>query len=197
MGTRAPTNAQEQRGYVFMTVARNPAYAFAVAFLIPYTCGLAKHHVDEHGRVQFVFMSMVPSSVPTAIVIIAAVFSMFLNPIMGAIADLSSYRRRLMVYTSYGAAAAFTLCSVVFKETFFLGGICLFCIILLTQIASFLSNSYLPEIAGQSVAGHVRRVVACDDRPSLQILLEVEARCRHGPPNGRWLHRFCWSAWHR
>lgn len=136
----------------------NSAFSTTVgaALLAPYVTALAQSAVGENGvalrlgPVSITAESFFPYSIS-----ISVFLQVFFLPILGAIADYTNLKKRLMMLFCFLGAAATILMFFVTKQTYLLGGF-LFIIANLAFGASIVFyNSYLPEIATEDQADKV------------------------------------------
>ena len=128
----------------------NSAFSTTVAgaLLAPYLTALAQAAVGENG----VVLDLGPLGAVTAksffpICISVSVFlQVFLLPILGAIADYSNLKKRLMVVFCYIGAAATCLMFFVTGNLYLLGGLLFIIANLSFGAAIVLYNAFLPDI---------------------------------------------------
>jgi len=129
----------------------NSAFATTVSavFLGPYLTTLAKAASDKNGFVYLLGIQIAPASFLPYAVSLSALLQVLILPILGAIADYSHLRKRmLMIFTTLGATAT-TLLFFVEGNLWWLGGV-LYLIASLSFAACIVFyNSYLPDIASE------------------------------------------------
>jgi UMF1 family MFS transporter len=137
-------------GWMMYDWANSAFYTTVVGALLgPYLTALAQADVgDENG----VVLSLGPLGAVTAksfyqLFIVAAVASqVFLLPILGAVADYTNLKRRLMAVFAYTGAAATCLLFFVTGRLYLLGGLLFIVANLCYGGAIVLYNAFLPEI---------------------------------------------------
>ncbi len=130
----------------------NSAFSTTVVtvFLGPYLTNLAEKAADANGNIFYVFGSGIRfDSLFTYCVSLSVLLQVFFLPVLGAIADYSHLRKRMMqLFAFIGSVATLGLIFLV-QETYLLGGI-LFIIANLAFGASIVFyNAYLPDIASE------------------------------------------------
>jgi len=129
----------------------------AGVLLGPYVTALAQGAVGENGPVLQIGSSvLVTAKSLWPYTISASVFlQVFLLPILGAIADYTALKRRLLIVLTYIAVIATCLLFFVTSDTYLLGSV-LFILINICFGASYVMyNAYLPEIASPDRADAV------------------------------------------
>ena len=157
--TSAPGGANRQRdindrreifGWVMYDWANSAFYTTVVGALFgPYLTSLAQAAVGENGTIfNLGFLGSVTAKSLSTLTVAVAVFSqIFLLPILGAIADYSRLKQRLMVIFCYNGVAANYLLFFITGNLDLFGSL-LFIIANLGFGGSIvLYNAYLPEIA--------------------------------------------------
>lgn len=114
----------------------------------PYITRLAQDAVGENGVVLSLgFLGAVTAkSLSTFCVSLAVGLQVFLLPVLGAIADYSNLKKRLMAIFCYLGVAASCLLYVVTKNNFLLGGVLFVFANLCFGAAIVFYNAFLPEI---------------------------------------------------
>src|SRR2546423_6884703 len=156
--TSAPGGANRQRdindkreifGWVMYDWANSAFYTTVVGALFgPYLTSLAQAAVGENGTILSLgFLGSVTAKSLSTLTVSFAVFSqIFLLPILGAIADYSHLKKRLMIIFCYIAVAANCLMFFITGNLYLMGSL-LFIIANLGFGGSIvLYNAYLPEI---------------------------------------------------
>ena len=129
----------------------------AGVLLGPYVTALVQGAVGENGPVLQIGSSvLVTAKSLWPYTISASVFlQVFLLPILGAIADYTALKRRLLIVLTYIAVIATCLLFFVTSDTYLLGSV-LFILINICFGASYVMyNAYLPEIASPDRADAV------------------------------------------
>ena len=100
--------AREQRAWYFTDWAAS-AFQTTVAGVLfaPYLISVAENAVGEHGRIHLLGLSIAPGSLPSYVITLSTVLSVFFYPVIGAYADRIARKPDLLVAFSWiGAAAA-------------------------------------------------------------------------------------------
>ncbi|MGI8995197.1 MAG: MFS transporter [Pyrinomonadaceae bacterium] len=136
-------------GWLMYDWANSGFYTTVVGVLLgPYLTSLAQAHVGENGTV----LSLGPLGAVTAksfyfyCVAIAVFMQVFFLPVLGAIADYSNLKKRLMVVFCYLGVAATCLMFFVTGRLYLLGGLLFIVANLSFGAAIVFYNSFLPEI---------------------------------------------------
>ena len=154
MEASSPEPAVDDRREIFgwaMYDWANSAFSTTVGtvFLGPYVTELARAAAGSDGLVRFLGIPIAPASfLPYAISLSVGMQVLFL-PILGAIADYSRLRKRmLMLFATLGALATISMFFIT-DGLWWLGGV-LFVVANLSFGASIVFyNAYLPDIASQ------------------------------------------------
>ncbi|HEY3840413.1 MAG TPA: MFS transporter, partial [Bryobacteraceae bacterium] len=143
-----PYSKREQRGW-YMYDWANSTFASTVVtlFLGPYLTELAKTAAGVDGRVHLLGIPMDPRSWWGYLISISVITQIFTLPIVGAVADFSPHKKRLMALFAYTGALATAAMFFLRGSEYLLGG-ALFLIANLAFGASIVVyNSFLPDIA--------------------------------------------------
>ena len=129
----------------------NSAFSTTVVtvFLGPYLTNLAENAADANGIIFTLplFGGVRFDSLFTYCVSISVLLQVFFLPILGAIADYSHLRKRMMqLFATIGAVATLALIFLV-QETYLLGGLLFIIANLAFGAAVVFYNAYLPDIA--------------------------------------------------
>lgn len=150
--THPPNDRREIFGWMLYDWANSTfSTTVAGALLGPYLTALAQSSVGDNG----VVMSLGPLGVITAtsffpFCISASVFlQVFLLPILGAVADYTSLKKRLMMLFCYVGVAATCLLFFITGGLFLLGGLLFIVGNLAFGAAIVLYNSYLGDITSE------------------------------------------------
>lgn len=147
MGAGADSR-REQRGWYFYDFA-NSAFASTVLtlFLGPYLTAIAKTAAGDDGLLRLFGIPIEPRSWWGYMVALSVILQVLVLPGVGAIADLSPYKKRLLGIFAYTGAAATVAMFFVTGSAYLLGGV-LFLVANLAFGASIvIYNSFLPDIA--------------------------------------------------
>ncbi len=143
-----PGNRREQFGWYFYDWA-NSAFSTTVGsvFLGPYVSNLAGLAAGADGMVRILGVPMDPFSFVSYCISISVILQVLFLPILGAIADYSSLRKRLMQIFAVAGSWATMFMFFVTEPTWWLGGLLFIIANLCFGAAIVFYNAYLPEIA--------------------------------------------------
>ena len=121
-----PGNRREQVGWYFYDWA-NSAFSTTVGavFLGPYVSQLALQAAGADGMTRVLGISVAPHSFVFYCTTISVILQFFFLPILGAIADYSNLRKKLMQFFAVAGSIATMLMFFVTAETWALGDCCL------------------------------------------------------------------------
>lgn len=140
--------AQERRGWYFYDWA-NSAFQTTVVtvFLGPYLGAVAEAAEDADGRIYPLGIPVAAGSYFPYMVSLSVFLTVFVLPVVGALADRSPHKKRLLAFFAYLGSAATIGLVFATGERYLLGGV-LFLIANIAFGASVVvSNSFLPQIA--------------------------------------------------
>ena len=148
-----PNDPREVFGWVVYDWA-NSAFVTTVSTVLlgPYLTALAQ---SAAGSENGVVLSLGPFGAVTAksfypyCVSLSVFLQLFLLPVLGAIADYTHYKKRLMAVFCYAGAAATCLLFFVTRETFLLGGLLYVAANLSFGASIVLYNAYLNDVAAE------------------------------------------------
>jgi UMF1 family MFS transporter len=150
VGTTEPLSTRRERvGWYFYDWA-NSAFPTTVVtvFLGPYLGDIADKAADAHGRVHPLGIPVAAGSLFPYTVSLSVLLTVFVLPVVGAVADRSSHKKRLLAVFTYVAAGA-CLAMVFLTGTRYVLGAVLFLIANIAYGATnVVYNSFLPQIAG-------------------------------------------------
>ena len=143
-----PGNRREQIGWYFYDWA-NSAFSTTVGsvFLGPYVSNLADQAAGADGLVRLLGIPMAPYSFLSYCISISVILQVLFLPILGAIADYSSLRKRLMQIFAVSGSWATMFMFFVTDQSWWLGGLLFIFANLCFGAAIVFYNAYLPEIA--------------------------------------------------
>ena len=143
-----PGNRREQLGWYFYDWA-NSAFSTTVGsvFLGPYVSNLADQAAGADGLVRLLGVPMAPYSFLSYCISISVILQVLFLPVLGAIADYSSLRKRLMQYFAVAGSWATMFMFFVTDQTWWLGGLLFIIANLCFGAAIVFYNAYLPDIA--------------------------------------------------
>ena len=141
-------NRREQVGWYFYDWA-NSAFSTTVAavFLGPYVSELALQAAGEDGMATVLGISVAPHSFAFYCTTISVILQFLFLPLLGAIADYSNTRKRLMQIFAVAGSVATMLLFFVTQETWQLGGLLYIFANLSFGAAIVFYNAFLPDIA--------------------------------------------------
>lgn len=139
---------RERTGWYFYDWA-NSAFSTTVVtvFLGPYLGSIARNAADADGDVHPLGLTVAAGSFFPYMVSLSVFLTVFVLPVVGAIADRSPHKKRLLAVSAYVGAAATVLLLFATGERYLLGG-GLFLVANIAFGASIVVyNSFLPQIA--------------------------------------------------
>ncbi len=149
--TLPPTDdRREQVGWYFYDWA-NSAFSTTVAtvFLGPYLASLARASAQAAGTdvVYFLGIPIAPDSLMPYCVSLSVLLQVFFLPILGAIADYSNQRKRMLQIFAFIGSLTTMLFFFVSGDLWWLGGLLFIVANLAFGAAIVFYNAYLPDIA--------------------------------------------------
>jgi UMF1 family MFS transporter len=150
------TTRSERVGWYFYDWANSAFYTTVITvFLGPYLTAIAKRAAgcatgDEcaDGAVSVLGLDIAPGSLFPYAVSLSVFLTVFVLPVVGAIADRSAHKKELLAVTAYIGSAA-TVAMLFLTGDRFLLGVALFLLANISYGASIvIYNSFLPQIAG-------------------------------------------------
>ena len=141
-------NRREQVGWYFYDWA-NSAFSTTVAavFLGPYVSELALQAAGEEGTALVLGIPVAPHSFVFYCFTISVVLQFVFLPLLGAIADYSNMRKKLMQFFAVSGSIATMLLFFVTEESWTLGGLLFILANLSFGAAIVFYNAFLPDIA--------------------------------------------------
>ncbi len=141
-------NRREQVGWYFYDWA-NSAFSTTVAavFLGPYVSELALQAAGEEGTAPVLGIPVAPHSFVFYCFTISVVLQFVFLPLLGAIADYSNMRKKLMQFFAVSGSIATMLLFFVTEESWTLGGLLFILANLSFGAAIVFYNAFLPDIA--------------------------------------------------
>ena len=143
-----PGNRREQMGWYFYDWA-NSAFSTTVGavFLGPYVSSLTEQAAGPDGLVRLLGIPIAPYSLVSYCITISVILQVLFLPILGAIADYSNLRKRLMQIFAVSGAIVTMFMFFITAQTWWLG--CLLFIVanLCFGAAIVFYNAFLPDIA--------------------------------------------------
>ncbi len=139
-------------GWLIYDWANSAFYTTVISVLLgPYLTSLAQAHVGENGDIfDFGFLGAVTAKNLFSISISISVFLQVLFlPLLGAIADYSNLKKRLMAFFCYAGVAASCLMFFITDNSYIFGGILLIISNLCFGAANIFYNAYLVDITSE------------------------------------------------
>jgi UMF1 family MFS transporter len=136
-------------GWLMYDWANSAFYTTVISVLLgPYLTSLAQSHVGENGVIfNFGFLGAVTAKNLFSISISVSVFCQVLFlPILGAVADYSNLKKRLMAFFCYLGVAASSLMFFVTDNSYIFGSVLLIVANLSFGAANVFYNAYLVDI---------------------------------------------------
>lgn len=139
---------RERRGWYFYDWA-NSAFSTTVVtvFLGPYLITLAEAAANDQGRVQVLLWQIRPGAYFSWVVSASVVLQVLVLPLMGAVADRSAHKKRLLGALAFLGAGATMAMVLLEGERYQLGGVLLIVANLCFGASIVVYNSFLPQIA--------------------------------------------------
>jgi UMF1 family MFS transporter len=143
-----PRSAAEQRGWYWYEWANSAFVTTVIAvFGGRYLTGLANAAADASGFVHPFGIPVRAGSLFPYLISLAAGFQVLLMPIIGAIADRTGKRRRLLAATAFVGAAATVGFGLVSRSAYMLGGFFFLVASVAYACSIVVYNAFLPDIA--------------------------------------------------
>ncbi|HEX5702796.1 MAG TPA: MFS transporter [Pyrinomonadaceae bacterium] len=142
-------NPREIVGWMMYDWANSAFYTTVVGALYgQYLTYVVQQAVGENGIAISLgsFFSISAKSFYPLCITLAVLMQIFLLPLLGAIADYSSLKKRLLIFFCYAGAGATCLMYFVANGRYLLGGLLFIIAMLGFNAAIVIYNSYLPQI---------------------------------------------------
>jgi UMF1 family MFS transporter len=156
---RQANDRREIFGWIMYDWANSAFYTTVVSTLLgPYLTALAQHSLgDPNGVVLSLgpLGSVTAKSFFTQCVSIAVGSQVFLLPILGAVADYSRLKKRLMAVFCYGGVVSTCLLFFVTGDLYWLGGLLFILANVCFGAAVVFYNAFLPEITTEDMRDKV------------------------------------------
>jgi MFS transporter, UMF1 family len=147
---------REQLGWCFYDWACTAFTTSVISlFLGPYLTALAKAAADREGRINPLGIQLTPGAFFPAMVSLSVLLQLFCLPVLGAVADSSTRKKRLWGVCAYLGAGATMSMYILQGTMYILGGVLLVIGNLAFGAAILLSNSFLPAIASPAQRNRV------------------------------------------
>ncbi|HKE98400.1 MAG TPA: MFS transporter [Actinomycetes bacterium] len=146
---RAGARTAEQRGWYWYDWA-NSAFVTTVVTVFGgrYLTKLAKAAADSNGYVHPIGVHVRAGSLYPYLISLSALFQVLLMPIVGAVADRTGRRRRLLALTAFLGAASTVAFGMVSGSAYALGGLFFLVASVAFACSIVVYNAFLPDIAG-------------------------------------------------
>ena len=143
-----PGNRREQMGWYFYDWA-NSAFSTTVGavFLGPYVSSLTEQAAGPDGLVRLLGIPIAPYSLVSYRITISVILQVLFLPILGAIADYSNLRKRLMQIFAVSGSIATMFMFFITAQTWWLGCLLFIAANLCFGAAVVFYNAFLPDIA--------------------------------------------------
>jgi len=144
---------RQRTGWYFYDWANSAFSATVVTvFLGPYLTSVAKHAIAADGNIHPFGISMDPGSWFAYMVSLSVILQVLVLPVVGAIADTTKSKRRLLGVLAYGGALSTTMLFFLRVDVgnYILGGFFFVLANLLFGASIVVYNSYLPELSSEA-----------------------------------------------
>jgi UMF1 family MFS transporter len=145
----AKNDRKEIFGWMMYDWANSAFYTTVVAVLLgPYLIALSEKAVGENGLIlDLYFFRVTPGGFPTFCIAISVVSMVVVLPILGAIADYTHLKKRLMATFCYIGVLSSSLLFFVKGDSYIMGGIILIIANMSFAAANVFYNAFLIDIA--------------------------------------------------
>jgi UMF1 family MFS transporter len=139
---------RERVGWYFYAFADHAFYTTVLAvFIGPFLTGIAKAAADANGNVHPLGITVAAGSYYPYVVSLSVFLSVFLLPVVGALADRSAHRKRLLAAAAYSGALLCASFALIPAAGYLLGGLLFILANLALSAASVVYNSFLNQLA--------------------------------------------------
>ena len=144
----AKNSRKEIAGWITYDWANSAFYTTVVGVLIgPYLINVAQQAVGENGVVlDLFFFNVTPKGLPAFSITLSVISMVVLLPVLGAIADYTHLKKRLMAFFCYAGVLASALLFFVTGDSYILGSILLIISNMSFAAANVFYNAFLVEI---------------------------------------------------
>jgi MFS transporter, UMF1 family len=144
----AKNDRREIFGWMLYDWANSAFYTTVVAVLLgPYLIALAESAVGKNGVIfDLYFFVVTPGGFPTFCIAISVVSMVVILPVLGAIADYTHLKKRLMAIFCYTGVVASSLLFFVTGDSYLLGGLLLIVSNMSFAAANVFYNAFLIDI---------------------------------------------------
>ncbi len=145
----AGSTRRERVGWYFYSFADHAFFTTMLAvFIGPYLTSLAKNAADPHGKVHPLGIPVAAGSYYPYLIALSVLLSVVVLPLVGAVADRSAHRKRLLAGFAF-AGAALTCCFALATGAGYLfGGVLYLLANIALNAASVVANSFLTRLVG-------------------------------------------------
>jgi UMF1 family MFS transporter len=146
---RPGPSRRERVGWYFYAFADHAFYTTVLAvFIGPFLTGIAKTAADANGDVHPLGLTVAAGSYYPYLVSLSVFLSVFLLPVVGALADRSAHRKRLLAAAAYSGALLCAGFAIIPPAGYLVGGLLFILANLALSAASVVYNSFLNQLAG-------------------------------------------------
>jgi UMF1 family MFS transporter len=144
----AGSDRRERVGWYIYSFADHAFYTTVLAvFIGPFLTGIAKAAADDHGNVHPLGITVAAGSYYPYLVSLSVFLSVFVLPVVGAVADRSPRRKRLLAATAFAGAAICCCFAVIPPMGYVIGGVLFVLANIALSAASVVYNSFLSQLA--------------------------------------------------
>jgi MFS transporter, UMF1 family len=145
----AKNDRKEIFGWMMYDWANSAFYTSVVAVLLgPYLIALAESSVGKNGVIlDLYFFRVTPGGFPTFCIAISVISMVVILPLLGAIADYTHLKKRLMAIFCYSGVLSSSLLFFVYGDSYALGGVLLIISNMSFAAANVFYNAFLIDIA--------------------------------------------------
>ncbi len=119
------SDRRERIGWYFYAFADHAFYTTLLAvFLGPFLTSVAKNAADGQGNVHPLGITVSATSFYPYLISLSVFLSIFALPIVGALADRSAHRKRLLVGLAFSGAVITCGFAIIPRDGYLLGGCC-------------------------------------------------------------------------
>src|SRR5215203_907115 len=138
-------------GWMLYDWANSAFYTTVVAVLLgPYLVALAEKSVGKDGVIfDLFFFKVTPGGFPNFCIAISVVSMVVVLPVLGAIADYTHLKKRLMAIFCYAGVLASSLLFFIKGESYLIGGLLLIIANMSFAAANVFYNAFLIDIASE------------------------------------------------
>ncbi len=143
------SDRRERIGWYFYAFADHAFYTTLLAvFLGPFLTSVAKNAADGQGNVHPLGITVSATSFYPYLISLSVFLSIFALPIVGALADRSAHRKRLLVGLAFSGAVITCGFAIIPRDGYLLGGLLYVLANIVLSAASVVYNSFLSQLVG-------------------------------------------------